>query len=63
MGVWASILFAAVGFAIGYAMAKEHFSPHIDYEKVIREKEQTIKELRGELFEIRMREQSKNSKG
>lgn len=46
MAVISSLLTAVVAFGIGYAMAKEYYNPHIDYEKVIREKDAIIKELR-----------------
>lgn len=49
MRVIMEILIAAVGFAIGYAMAKDHYKPHIDYEKVISEKDIVIKGLQNEL--------------
>lgn len=33
MAVISSLLTAVVAFGIGYAMAKEYYNPHIDYEK------------------------------
>lgn len=52
MAVISSLLSAALAFYIGYVMAKEHYNPHIDYEKVIRDKDATIKELRGKIYDL-----------
>lgn len=49
MRVLMEILIAIVGFAIGYAMAKDHYKPITDYEKVISEKDIIIKGLQNEL--------------